>query len=168
MLDWGIPPLSLSSLTPYLFCGSTALCPDPVLVSTILRHRTRILFSFQRLSGIVIGSLIVSAALWHHAQIPSHFRWLFDIVSGSHLFNGSPASYLDLLSFRWLSGIMPGSPIISATLEHRVQIPFSFSVALRHRAQIPFFWHCVRFSFIYPDITPCVDPLFCLPRTCRL
>ena len=63
MLDWGIPPLSLSSLTPYLFYGSTALCPDPVLVPTILRHSARILFSFQRLSGIVPGSPIVSAAL---------------------------------------------------------------------------------------------------------
>ena len=90
-------------------------------------------------------------ALQHHVRIP-------------FLFNGSPTSCLDLLSFWWLSNIVSGSPIFSVALWHCVRIsyifgdsplscpnPLVFSPTLRH---------CVWISYLFDDSpTSCLDPL---------
>ena len=85
---------------PYLFCCSLASCPDPHFFgdSPISCLHT---FSFWWLSGIIFGSSIFLAELWHSVLIP-------------YLFGNSPALCLNLLSFRQLYDIVSGSPIFSA------------------------------------------------------
>ena len=107
---------------------------------------------FSMLSSIVFKSPIFSAALRHHVQIPYRFGdspvscldslsfgALLHRVSIPYLFDGSPTSCLDPLSiggsltsclnplsFRWISSLMPGSPIFLVALWHCVWIPYLF------------------------------------------
>nr|CAN73328.1 hypothetical protein VITISV_022192 [Vitis vinifera] len=92
------------------------------------------------LSSIVSESPIFSTALRHRVWIsfifdgsptscldPLSFRRLSSIVPGSlFLFYSSPTSCLDPLSFRLLSSIIFGSPIFSVALWHLAQIFYRF------------------------------------------
>ena len=82
------------------------------------------------------------------------------------------------LSFRWISGIVSGSPIFSTALSHHVRIPYPFdnsptscldplffSATLRHRVWIPFsfqrLYDIVSGSHIFynDSSASCLDPL---------
>ena len=95
---------------PYIFDGSSALCPDPLY--------------FQWLSGIVFRSPIFFTILWSESPIipmaPQHR------VQIPFLFDGSPTLCSDPLSFRQLSGIMSGSPIFFGYSRGSCPDPLSF------------------------------------------
>ena len=124
---WGILPLSLSCLLPYLFVGSLASCLDPL--------------SFRRLYHIMSGSPILLTALRHHVWIPFSFQRLSDIVSGSHIFyNDSSASCLDPLSFRWLSDNVSRSSTFFTVHRHRARISYLFGGSMTSCPYLLFFW----------------------------
>ncbi|KAL6329566.1 hypothetical protein AAG906_022143 [Vitis piasezkii] len=93
---------ALRNHIPYHFDDSPASCLDPLsfwqFSSIVFRSPI-----FRRLSDIVFGSPIFLAALRHRVQNP-------------YLFDDSPASCPDPLSFRRLSNIVSESPIFSTAL----------------------------------------------------
>ena len=184
-----LPALRHRVQIPYRSDGSPAWCLDPLsfqrfsdimsgspIISAALRHRVRIPLSFRQLSHIMSESPIISIALWHHVRILFHF-------------DSSLASCLDPLSFWRFSGIVSGSFIFSAALQHCV-IPFLFSGSLTSCSSAlsfpllfgivfgsPFFWwlsdivfgylffsvalrHCVRIPYLFDRASAsCLNPL---------
>ena len=128
------------------FGGSTTSCLNPLFVSTALQHSVQILLSFQRLSSIMsessfsfrmFSSIVSGSPFLFDSSPTSRPNPLFILVALQHrvmipsFFDGSLASCLDPLPFRWISDIVSGSFFFSAALQHHGRIPL-FSTVLRH------------------------------------
>ena len=139
---------------PGHFGGSSALCPDPLVI--------------RRLSGIVLGSFSHFDGSLTSCLDPLVIRRLFNIVPGSpRHFGGSPASCPNPLIIKQLSGIVPRSPshsggssascsnplfsgIVSSFLLSFPALRPDFLCFLRHRAWILYLSRkCIRFSLIF-------------------
>lgn len=82
-------------------------------------------------------SSFFSEGVWHRARIP-------------FLFEGSPTSCSDPLSFWWRSGIVSGSPFSSMALWYHAWILFLLTT-FRHHTRIPFLFN--------GSLASCLDPL---------
>ena len=115
---------SIAPESPFLFSGSRASCPDPFFFSVAFRHGVQILYHFNCSPAMPSNPLFFSTILRHRVRIP-------------YRFDGSPASCSDPFSFRRLSSIVSGSPIIQRLFGIVPISPF-FLVALWHRVRILF------------------------------